>query len=257
MPRFVRPRPPTPPETARRFVEQAPFVWHQRFELVPGVFTPGAHDIEWLVGATGLGEDLEGRSVLDIGTANGGAAFLAERRGARRVVAVDIYPPDWFGVGPLIELLGSKVEYLQASVYDLPSLLDEPFDVVLFLGVLYHLRHPLLALDAVRAVCAGEVFIETQVADHELPELRSSSLVRFYRGAELADDPSNWFAPTVAALLQWCESSGLRPEVLSLWPPELPSRCLLRAERAPGEPEFERISYERLAFTSLPGAERG
>jgi hypothetical protein len=73
-------------------------------------------------------------------------------------VAVDIYPPQWFGFDALREFLGSSVEYLQGAVYDLSRLSrGERFDYVLFWGVLYHLRHPLLALDEVRAVLAPDV----------------------------------------------------------------------------------------------------
>ena len=239
---------------ANAFLDTARFVWHQRFELANGVYTPGEHDIDWLLDAAGIPEDLEGLSVLDIGTSNGGAAFIAERRNARRVVAMDIYPVEWFGFGALRAFLGSSVEYLQASVYELPQVLDESFDVVLFLGVLYHLRHPLLALDAVRTATAGDAYIETAVADQELPDRRSSSLVRFYRGADLGGDPSNWFAPTVKALVEWCDSSGLSTEVLGAWPADLPARCLVKAARLEGPPEFETISYERqLSVGPVPG----
>ena len=86
-----------PPDEAREFVKSATFSWHQRWELVPGVVTPGANDIAWLLQHAGLPTDLTGLSVLDIGTTNGAGAFLAENRGAARVVAVDIFPPDYYG----------------------------------------------------------------------------------------------------------------------------------------------------------------
>jgi len=157
-------------DEALRFVERADFVWHQRFELAPGVYAPGANDIEWLLGVAGLPPDLDGLSVLDVGTTNGGAAFEAERRRARRVVAIDIFGPHWFGFSELKDLLGSEVEYRRASAYELAGVLDEQFDVVLFFGVLYHLRHPLLALDNLRAVTGDRCHLETAVADHESGE---------------------------------------------------------------------------------------
>jgi len=81
------------PEAAREFLGKADFVWHQRFELAPGVSTPGDRDIEFVLDAAEVPYDLTGKSVLDIGTANGGAAFEAQRRGASRVVALDIRQP--------------------------------------------------------------------------------------------------------------------------------------------------------------------
>jgi tRNA (mo5U34)-methyltransferase len=233
------------PKAARRFLEAASFVWFQRFELVPGVQTPGTADIEELLDRAGFPQNLDGMTVLDIGTSNGGAAFIAERRGAARVVAVDIYEPEWFGVDALTSFLGSSVEYVRGSVYELPRLLPEGFDLVLLLGVLYHLRHPLLALDAVRAMTAGTVFIETAVADHELGDRAHAPLVRFYRRDELADDSSNWFAPTTATLMEWCISCGLQPEMMDGWPAEAPARAVVCARRTDGEPEFTQISYER------------
>jgi tRNA (mo5U34)-methyltransferase len=239
----TRLRKPTKDE-AQAFIAGSRFVWHQRFELAPGVDTPGAHKIDDLFEVGGVPIDLRGRSVLDIGTSNGGAAFVMERRGAERVVALDIYPPDWFGFDRLREFLGSQVEYVQGTVYDLGRVVEpESFDYVLFWGVLYHLRHPLLALDQVRAAMApgGSVDIETAVVDgaHD-----GVPYARFYRGVELAEDPTNWFVPTLACLDDWCTSSGLEPQRVATWGEEAGKRALVVAQRSSGDPEFARISYE-------------
>ena len=170
-----------------------------------------------------------GASVLDIGTTNGGAAFECERRGARRVVAVDIADENWFGFAALKRALGSSVEHVQGSIYELPELLGEQFDVVLFWGVLYHLRHPLLALDNVRRLACGTVSIETAVSDHELGDHRDLPLARFFRTDELAGDSSNWFAPNVAALTDWCRSCGLPPRNVESWPEPLAARAMVIA----------------------------
>jgi tRNA (mo5U34)-methyltransferase len=241
------------PEAARAFIESADFVWHQRFELVPGVWTPGVSSVPWLCGAANLPGDLSGATVLDIGTTNAGTAFELERRGAERVVAVDIFDPAWFGVAVLTEFLGSRVEYVRASVYELADRFPEPFDVVIFWGVLYHLRHPLLALDSVRAVTRGEASLETAVCDNELPRRqRARSLARFYRRDELAADPSNWFSPTVAALEDWCISAGFEIERVGAWPDRRPRRAMLRARPTPGPAEYETLSYERPLRCTVP-----
>ena len=95
-------------EEARKFLANAPFLWHQQFALAPGVQTPGVNPIEALLEMSGFPDDLRGKSVLDIGTTNGAVAFEAERRGAERVIAVDIYDPDRFGFVALRELFGSR-----------------------------------------------------------------------------------------------------------------------------------------------------
>jgi SAM-dependent methyltransferase len=117
-------------EDARELIASSDFVWHQRFELEDGVYTPGTHDIEWLMDAAGVPRDLSRRAVLDVGTSNGGAAFGAERRGAERVVALDIYPPAWFGFDRLARFLDSGVEYVQGTVYELPRLVEGRFDEI-------------------------------------------------------------------------------------------------------------------------------
>jgi tRNA (mo5U34)-methyltransferase len=238
-------RQPTRDE-AIRHAQRTDIVWFQRFELTPGVFTDGPSSIEFLDQNAGFPRRLEGKSVLDIGTCNGAVAFELERRGATRVVGVDIVDPDLYGFTATKELLGSNAEFLQASVYELPSLLDgERFDVVCLLGVLYHLRHPLLALDIVRELARDAVFIETAVCDAEFPKLVKHSVARFYRRDELHHDGSNWFAPTTGCLADWCRSAGLEVERLRAWPEDAPTRAMVSARVTDGSPEYLRISYER------------
>ncbi|MDQ6745797.1 MAG: DUF1698 domain-containing protein [Actinomycetota bacterium] len=250
-------RPPTPDlhsrpalsaPTHERAVELAArtdFIWHQCFELSPGVSTPGVSNVPFLLDIAGVPERLDGATVLDIGTTNGGAAFECERRGAERVLAVDIADADWFGFATLKQALESEVEHVQGSIYELPELLQQQFDVVLFWGVLYHLRHPLLALDNLRRLTRGTASIETAVCDHELHHHRELPLARFYRTDELGRDPSNWFAPTVAALQDWCHSCGLAPTRVEAWPDPAPSRAMIVASAVAGAPEYAGISYER------------
>ena len=235
---------------AEAFLRDADFKWYQRFEGT-GVFTPGTRDVLALLDSAGVAHNRSGVRVLDIGTTNGGVAFEAERRGADRVVATDIYPPEWFGFGALKTFLRSDVGFATCSVYDLSRHLQGQFDVVFLFGVLYHLRHPLQALDAVRAALrvGGEAFIETAVADHELGTDASRPLVRFYRGNEFAGDASNWFAPSSRALLDWCSSCSLESVLVAQSPPEAPRRCIVRATRAEGEPELSLIYSTAAALT--------
>ena len=215
--------------------------------------TPGANDISWLLDHVGLPKDLTGQHVLDIGTTNGAGAFVAEQRGAARVVAIDIFPPDYYGFADIAELLGSRATYVRASVYGLPSVLEERFDVVLFLGVLYHLRHPLLALDEVRAVTRGTMLLETAVSDHELGGCSAAAIARFYRRDELGRDPSNWFAPTTRALVEWCGSCGFDTELVDAWPNDAPERAAVRCTPTPTAPEWQGLSYERPLRVSVTG----
>jgi len=234
------------PAAASKFIVSHDFVWHQQFELAPGVITPGVSPVPWLCRSARLPADLTGRTVLDIGTTNAGTAFELERRGAERVVVVDLYDAEHFGVRPLCELLQSRVEFVQASVYELAERFPEPFDLVILWGVLYHLRHPLLALDNLRAVTAGEASLETVVCDGELPRRqREVAVARFYRRDELSGDSSNWFAPSVRALRDWCRSSGFDVALRGAWPERGPARAMLSLRPTAGPPEYQQLSYER------------
>jgi SAM-dependent methyltransferase len=232
-------------QDAERLIADSTFLWHQRFELAAGVFTPGTNDVGFLCATAGIPEQLNGESVLDIGTTNGGVAFELERRGAGRVMAVDILDADTFGFNTIRDLLGSRATHLQASIYELPELLGEQFDIVLFLGVLYHLRHPLLALDNVRRLTRRWAYIESAICDGELPQVAGESVARFYRQRELGDDPTNWFAPTLAALGDWCRSCGLEPVQIRSWPEGAPSRGMVSARPSDGPPEWQQISYDQ------------
>lgn len=242
-------------DAAQRFIDGASFLWHQTWSIVPGVRTPGANDIDWLWHTAGLPADLTGRSLLDIGTTNGATSFLAEQRGASRVLALDVCEPDLHGFASIAALLGSSVEWRRGSVYELPDVLDgETFDFVVFWGVLYHLRHPLLALDQVRSAVRedGEVYVETAVADATLPaDVASQSVAAYYRTDELAGDTTNWFAPTTRALEEWCASSGMEPVRSERWPEGAPTRAHVACRVVPGTPEWDRISYEVPVRASL------
>jgi tRNA (mo5U34)-methyltransferase len=244
---------PGPSDALKELAARTDFLWHQRFELAPGVFAPGTNDVDWLLHTAGVPADLTGASVLDIGTTNGGTAFTLERRGATRVLATDIVDSMHFGFDAIREALDSRVEFRQLSVYELSRTVAEQFDFVVFWGVLYHLRHPLLALDNVRLMTKTTAYVETAVCDHELPADAELAVARFYRRDELGGDSSNWFAPNVRGLVEWCQSCGLEPSNVSSWPDPSPTRAMVIARAAPGVPEYQTLSYERPLSTSVAG----
>jgi tRNA (mo5U34)-methyltransferase len=183
--------------------------WYHSIELRPGITTPGRAAERNVLPYLGLPEDLSGMSVLDIGCWDGFFSFECERRGAKRVVATDV----WETLGREAfdfarAELGSSVEPVQASVYDLPDALGgERFSLVLFLGVLYHLKHPLLAIEKVAEVTApGALAIVETAVDAE--QLMDRPMMAFYPGDELNHDPTNWWTPNVPALASMLEVSG-------------------------------------------------
>ena len=118
--------------------------WFQEIDLGDGLVTPGwsKPKVEKLP-YYGLPEDMSGMRVLDIGCAEGFFSFEAERRGAAEVVAIDAWPGSIRRFHICRIALGSKVTVHETSVYDLDPRSFGTFDLVMYFGVLYHLRHPL------------------------------------------------------------------------------------------------------------------
>ena len=152
----------------------------------------------------GLLMDLRGKRVLDVGAWDGWFSFECERRGAE-VVAVDCIPLETFLEAK--ELIGSKVEYLTLDVNELSARRLGKFDIVLFFGVLYHLRHPLLGLEKVVELSTDLVLIESFVIEREKRQI--PAVMEFYEGTELAGQVDNWCGPSPEALLAMCRSAGL------------------------------------------------
>ena len=189
--------------------EIAKYKWFHTIDFGNGVVTPGIDDTPLKLKSIGLPDDLRGMAVLDIGAADGFFSFEAERRGAVRVLAIDVPVSGILGLRERFalarEALGcSRVQDLGMDVYELSPEKVGVIDVVLFLGVLYHLKHPLLGLERVRSVTGKLLILETHVdiCDYQRPA------AVFYPGSELNNDPSNWWGPNEAAVVGMLETVG-------------------------------------------------
>ena len=222
-----------------------------RIDLGGGVVTKGIDDTPAASGAARSARSRSpGMTVLDIGAWDGFFSFEAERRGAARVVAADYF--SWHGAGwgskAGFELarraLGSKVEDVDIDVMDLSPERVGQFDVVFFLGVLYHLRHPLLALERIASVTRQLLILETVVDMVGI----SRPAMAFYPGRELNNDPTNWWAPNVPGCTPCCSDVGfddVRTVTLS--------RRRSFARRAPSS---HRLTRPQHAHASLPPGSR-
>lgn len=204
--------------------------WHSGIELGHGIVTRGTtNPAVTLLPYLRLPADMTGLSVADICTWDGYMAFECERRGAWSVVAVDSFawehPGDPLtgghtgqaGFNLAHEARQSKVMPVVCDVLDLSKLHMGTFDVVLFLGVLYHMRHPLLALEKVATLAHDLLIVETLVDMTHI----DTPVMRFYPGAEINNDPTNWWGPNPAcvcamlidagfARVEWAPASGTR-----------------------------------------------
>lgn len=210
--------------------------WYHSIPLGDGVVTPGVDDTSSRLPKIHIPDDLSGKTVLDVGAWDGFFSFEAERRGASRVLATDSF--SWTGEGwgtkDGFELarraLGSRVDDRDLDVLDLSPETVGVFDVVFFLGVLYHMKHPLLALERVFSV-TRELLIMSTFVDATWTRRPAAA---FYPRAEANSDPTNWWGPNPGAVVAMLETAGFtRVEVVD-GPTPLRSRLKVGIRRSLG-----------------------
>ena len=224
------PQEPRSPAAERRREIERLGPWFHNLHLPDGSQTAPDHPLgdfpgyKWKVLAPHIPQRLEGWKVLDIGANAGFYTFELARRGAR-VTAIDVdehyldqarWAAREFG-------LESRISFRRMQVYDLART-DEQFDLVLFLGVFYHLRYPLLGLDIVarrarrllafQTLTTKEMEVQPDTSDRPLDErdaLRQPGWPRMaFIEDRFAGDPTNWWVPNHAGVLAMLRSSGLR-----------------------------------------------
>ena len=174
---------------ARALVENGN--WHAPFDFGDGLRTQPWHverRFRRRLRLLQIPEDLSGKTVLDIGAWDGFFSFEFERRGAKRVLSIDTFAWDKGGLECFLfarEHFKSKVEYQRLDVHDLSPSDVGTFDLVFCAGVLYHMRHPLLALEKIRSITAGQLILET----HQLiPAMHEHvPMIRLFPGDEHAN----------------------------------------------------------------------
>jgi tRNA (mo5U34)-methyltransferase len=212
-------------------------VWYHRIGLPGGVVTPGTNPIN--PDAYRIPEDLTGKRVLDVGAWDGYWTFEALKRGAREAVGIDDFS-DYLGYLKPGQRRGwesfdlcrdalcyseQRCRRTEISIYDISEeKLGGRFDVAFCFGTLYHLRHPLLGLDRISAVCDDQIFVESFVCDdysairgglgHGYPG--QQIVAEFYPTDELAGNPTNWWGPTLHCLAAWLFAAGFTQN-LEVW----------------------------------------
>lgn len=199
-------------EAARELIASNP-IWYHVLELAPGVLTPGWFDLRPIVERMPW-PDVRGKRCLDVGPYDGFLSFELERRGAAEVIAADVGDADEWDwplrlqrSGPAAarewsggktgrgfeiarELLGSKAQRIELSVYELSPESVGTFDVVVCGSLLLHLKDPIRALEAIRGVCTGH-FLSAEQIDLALTVLRRGSAAARLRGG----DRCQWWIP--------------------------------------------------------------
>jgi tRNA (mo5U34)-methyltransferase len=231
----------TPLEARRRIdfsKELAAKGWYHSFELPDGTLVDGFMTVEQQkrrYAQFPIPDDLRGKRVLDIGAWDGWFSFEAERHGAA-VTAIDcVELPSFLDIHGR---LNSKVDYKIMDFYELPAAGLGKFDIVFYLGVLYHVRHPLLSLEIVCALTNDIAIVDSFVTDPDnwqehVDEIPS---MEFYELDELGNQFNNWVGPTVACLLAMCRSAGfVRVELLGTGDHHAVVACHRKWEAPPTE----------------------
>lgn len=231
------------PDRKQELVDGVPFWWHS-IDLGDGVVTPGRRSLPDMIAKWDAlhAPELTGKSVLDIGAWDGFFSFEAERSGASKVVALDRYvwsldmarskelaetmihagtsemariPVYWrpgemptkAGFDTAHRILGSRVEQVIDDLVTVDPVQLGNFDVVFYLGGLYHMSDPFGALRRIALLTRELAIIET--AGFEIAEF-GGSCFEFYPTRELGGDASNWWAPNAAGLIGMCRAAGFK-----------------------------------------------
>jgi tRNA (mo5U34)-methyltransferase len=215
--------------------------WYHAIELPGGIVTPGVAPSS--PSCYRLAEDLSGLRVLDVGAWDGYWSFEAVRRGAEEVLAIDDHSdpgdtwepvknplphPGWSHFEWCRELLGidpKRCRCRTANLYELDPAEVGQFDLVLFFGVLYHCRYPLLALERLHGLTrrGGELLLESATLDGYSPYRGGvqrgypghQMVMEFYPDAQYSGISTNWWVPTLQCLAYMTSSAGF--DVTEVW----------------------------------------
>jgi tRNA (mo5U34)-methyltransferase len=192
-------------------------------QTAPDHFLGDYPNIKWQRFAHAVPADLTGKSVLDIGCNAGFYSIEMKKRGAVRVVGVDSDDVYLNQARFAAEVSGFRdIEFRNMSVYDVGQL-GETFDLVIFMGVLYHLRHPLLALDTLYETVVGDMllFQSMQRGSKEVAPVEENHQfwdeavfdqdgypLMYFVERRYANDPTNWWIPNRACVEAMLRSAG-------------------------------------------------
>jgi tRNA (mo5U34)-methyltransferase len=193
-------------------------------QTAPDHFLGDYPTIKWRSFAHAIPEDLSGKSVLDIGCNAGFYSIEMKRRGAERVLGIDSDEQYLAQARFAADVAGLEIEFRNLSIYEVAQL-KEQFDWVLFMGVLYHLRHPLLALDLIHEHVARDwlLFQSMQRGSREVHPLKrdypfeetsvfdeAGFPLMYFIERRYANDPTNWWIPNQACTEAMLRSAGFQ-----------------------------------------------
>jgi tRNA (mo5U34)-methyltransferase len=213
-------------ETLARHIDELG-EWFHNLDLygvptAPNHFLGDFPNIKWKHIASVIPQDLGGATVLDIGCNGGFYSLEMKKRGAQRVLGIDVDDRYLNQARFAARTLGLDIEFERRSVYEVDSISGK-FDYVLFMGVFYHLRYPLFALDKVVKKIGGKLLFQTMIRGSEQARAWETDYhfwnkeifahpdfpCMYFIENSYANDPTNWWLPNRGAAEAMLRSSGL------------------------------------------------
>jgi tRNA (mo5U34)-methyltransferase len=204
--------------------------WRHSIALGQGIITPGVHSYEQMkrrLNRNNIPDNLNNKTVIDVGAWDGFFSFECERRGAK-CVAADHNVWHEIGMDGFLcakDVLDSKVKAIDILVEDLSRESVGQYDICLFFDVLYHLKDPMLCLKRISEITKELLILETLVhyGNKKIPTMR-------YLEKEFSAKANNWWAPNVLCLLYMLQASGFQRIEIVAHPgwKQQPTKTLIR-----------------------------
>jgi tRNA (mo5U34)-methyltransferase len=203
--------------------------WYHKFEIAPGVITPGVYDPSNLLSYMQFPDDMRGKRILEIGPSDGFFTKAFDSRGAE-VIAVDYVPKEHTGFAIMERLYGKNLVFINCNVFDLPKLALGKFDFVTCLGVLYHLPDMLRALWILKDYVGGQLLLETFIST----ERSDRPMAEYLPSDSCNNDATNFWAPNAACVEFMLEDCGYSVVEMETFGTRAFYRCELSSEHDAG-----------------------
>jgi tRNA (mo5U34)-methyltransferase len=187
---------------AQKLVDEQPW-WYHQFEIFPGVMTPGVYDVSYAILNLELPDDMSGLSVLELGPSDGAFSLAMWKRGAN-VTAVDYTDATNFSL--MKRVSGCDAKWIKCNALNIDGADLGQFDIVLMMGLLYHLPDPFRALWLARQhlVADGRFVLETAISEKD-----GASLMEYLPADTSNGDLTNFWRPNAQCCLDMLADCGL------------------------------------------------